>query len=261
MLNDVVEEKERFHDLIYYKPAQNEEGLDNTKNKTIEKKRDSSNLILNAKINYKNAIYTEIKKEVDTRVPKHIDDVKLDDEIFTKIYCTIRIPKSLFVDIKNELKNISKKDTSIQDGIINVLEVFRKTNTQHHVASSYLKYDGKKPRIDVLRKLQQILRELYDVSGYPSLRMFEIEFGIKQALPEGDPRVHKKYATSIRNFAKSVGQYDSQDDRCGLETLNDTVARLLEEKRHTNEEPKNTILTEFKKEILAKNEKKLPSHD
>lgn len=133
--------------------------------------------------------------------PTHINEIEkiIKHDDYEQIPILIDIPYYLL----KEFINVKEKDRAYNNIIINLLSNFT-TTKQQHTTSSFLSYEGKEPRKDVLVKLLKIANELEDLPMFPNFKRNYLEKIIRQVLRNPDHRTVDKYLNSLRDFAEKV---------------------------------------------------------
>lgn len=151
MLYDVAYEK------YYTKKLKNTSNWDSKDGKNNQV---SINLIDNAIIDYNDYIDNKIKEKLDNEIP-HIDQISETDSD-EYIECRIYNKLDVIRDFKKAFSLKYDSEVGLSNEIIRIMKKFSDEifGIQHHSTSSFLKYDDKEPRADVLLKLQKISSEI-----------------------------------------------------------------------------------------------------
>lgn len=219
MLYDVVPEKYEIKNL-------------NDTNSWDSKKENNKqiciNLIDNAIIDYNNNIDNIINKKLDIQIP-YID--KIDELENTDKGITCRI--FVFPEVVKEFKKAFMLKYDSDSGLSRELNSFMKSfsddifQRQHHTTSSFLKFDGKETRKDVLMKLEKI-GSVLSMRFSTSLDRQEINQIIVKALGIQDQRTVKKYANCLMDFAEGMmGEYQITNGMFNLRGLGEAVSEKI----------------------------------
>lgn len=229
LLYDVVPQKYEFGKL------------DNTIswNSKIDKNNQVSiNLIDNSIRDYNQYIENKINEKLDLDIP-HIDKI---DESYNNveeyIECRFHIKQDLLKEFKKafELKYDSESGLSIE--ITLFIEKFVKEffNIQHQDTSSFLIFDRKDPRKDVLLKLLKISSEIQEYRSTVFTRR-ELHQLIEETLGVKDSRTVKKYVNCMIGFSgKMMGQAQNYNGRFNMRGLKEAVLEKLGSKDESKQD-------------------------
>lgn len=149
-----------------------------------------------------------------------------------EIVVKITLPYDLVEKFNISMDNKYGIELSPYKEIVQMIENFneRFLGKQQHTTSSFLEFNGKEPRKDVLLKLLKIADFIEDEC---ELRIFRID-GLKQliqnALGNLDPRTSEKYLECLQNFAeKTMGEKLGYYSLYNLSGLKDAVIAKLSE--------------------------------
>lgn len=160
-----------------------------------------------------------IEEEIEKRVEEELEEIKLSNRSIDNLNDSSLVTISLSNDLISKIHNESiekNKDAKHCNGIINKVlrDYFNGKDIQHHTTS--LLYDGREPRVDVLKRLKVIADYLQKHYSYPNFRRDAINYAIVVTLGPVDERTKKKFLNCINNFlhettGQKLGFYDDVD--------------------------------------------------
>lgn len=229
LLYDVVPQKYKFGIL------------DNTVSydSIIDKKEQVEiNLIDNSIRDYNQYIENKINEKLDLVIP-HIDKIDNSyDNVEEYIECRFHIKQSLLKEFKKafELKYDSESGLSLELTLL--IEKFLKEffNIQHQDTSSFLRFDRKDPRKDVLLKLLDISSKIqfYQSTTFTRIQLQQL---IEETLGVQDSRTVKKYVNCMIDFSgKMMGQAQNYNGQFNMRGLNDAVSKKLGSKDESKQD-------------------------
>ena len=166
---------------------------------------------------------------------KMILEIKAEEKTLDKIDSNnsnilITIPSDI---LKDSIEYCSKQlgeDMQISDYILIILKEYNKRYETQHLTTSSLRYNGRKPRRDVLEKLEKICSFLKSEKHFPYITEKILVPVIKTALGNLDQRTVENYVTCIKYFAEQKMGYSPRwSEEMNIEGLDDVIIKTLEE--------------------------------
>ncbi|MDE1829408.1 MAG: hypothetical protein KGI25_03700 [Thaumarchaeota archaeon] len=116
------------------------------------------------------------------------------------------------LNIKNEIlqlfiKNISKlkgEYVNPESGIVSLIVEFNKNFEEQQHSTTSLLYDGREPRLDVLKKLEKISHAATNDNRFPEFHKESLKKIIRDAVGSLDERTMKKYLKCLRGFVEAT---------------------------------------------------------
>ncbi len=182
------------------------------------------------RIEYRQDIRDNIIKDINhLNYIENLKDYSYEDNITTKI----DIPYNVMLDFHKSIVIKYGHNDRMSKNVITLISKFNESflgEKQQHVTSSFLKYKGKEPRLDVLVKLRKIVRALYEYDSDG----FVCQNTVKQAISEelnADKRTADNYLITIRDFVeKTMDEETSYYRDWNVMGLREVIERKLEQR-------------------------------
>lgn len=217
--------------------------LENTNNILYEQmKRDQvgSNVIDKAILEYNLEMLDRFTNEIDTEIP-YIDQIKYNNQskYDKNSICRVSLKNSNIIRLQNWSKSKYSNNYSSNKELELILEeYFEKldnelNNETTSSSSSFIQYVGASPRLDVLKKLENISKELKDnptnvFSKRDLLFIIEKQKGIR------DSRVVKKYHDCLLIYSIRKNQANIKHDEYNMSGFRRDVLHLIKNREEKN---------------------------
>lgn len=201
LLNDVVVNNNSIknNDVSYV----------NDYNKIINKINNNKRIIqrqlieIQERVENRQDIRDGIIKEIDhLNYIENIKDYSNKENVTTRI----DIPYNIILDFHKSIELKYGYNDPMSKTIVTLISKFNESflgEKQQHVTSSFLKYKGKEPRLDVLLKLKQIIDLIYEYESDGIVRQGLVKQAIKEEL-DADPRTVENYFVCIKGFTEKM---------------------------------------------------------
>ncbi|MBT4326538.1 MAG: hypothetical protein HOD60_06475 [Candidatus Nitrosopelagicus sp.] len=174
--------------------------------KKIDKRKNSIQrgiIEIQERAKYRQDIRDNIIKDID-----HLDYIEnLKDYSFNdNMRISIELPYSLMLDFHKSIELKYGCNDPMSKNVITLISKFNESflgERQQHVTSSFLKYNGKEPRLDVLLKLKRIADLLYEYNFDGFVRPRTVKQAIEEEL-NADKRTADNYFITIRDFVEKM---------------------------------------------------------
>jgi len=201
LLNDVVDdnynsEKTNVNNVNDFKELVKE--IDKRK-RSIQRQLEE----IQERIENRQDIRDGVIKEIDhLDYIENLKDYSCEDNITTKI----DIPYDVMLDFHKSIELKYGYNEPMSKNIITLISKFNESflgEKQQHVTSSFLKYNGREPRLDVLQKLRRIANLLYEYNSDGFVRPNTVRQAIREEL-NADKRTAENYFFTIRDFVEKM---------------------------------------------------------
>lgn len=135
----------------------------------------------------------------------------------------LKISKENFQTILKHAASHKLKPENVLQSALN--DYSNKLRAQQQDTSSFLLYEGKQPRGDVLSKLGEISKSLIDTYGYPQIPLYTLQAIIKHVLGPVDGRTIAKYYRCILDFTKKTA-VNTEYNKINVEFLDRAITEL-----------------------------------
>ncbi len=155
------------------------------------------------RIKYRQDIRDGIIKDVNHL--NYIENLK-DYSYNENMIISIELPYSLMLDFHKSIELKYGCNDPMSKNIVTLISKFNESflgEKQQHVTSSFLKYKGREPRIDVLQKLRIIVNALYEYNFEGFVRQSIVKQIIQEEL-NADQRTAENYFITIRDFVEKM---------------------------------------------------------
>jgi hypothetical protein len=143
----------------------------------------------------------------------------------------LHLPSNILIDSLDYCSKQLGEDMEISDYFLILLSDYNKRFETQHLTTSSLMFDGRKPRKDVLEKLEIICPKLEWIDDFPLISELNLRLVIKDALGNMDQRTLDKYRNCIKNFTEQKsGQKLRWKEKINVEGFHDMVIKALDEK-------------------------------
>lgn len=183
--------------------------------------------------NSNNELIINLLTDSDYFLDKTIHIQKLDKDKLGEtgiLNLLVQIPSFI---LKNSLDYCTKElgnDMEISNYFLIILKKYNKRFETQHLTTSSLVYDERKPRQDVLEKLETIGRTLEVYGDVSELSEFTLSCIIKSSLGNRDSRTLRKYLECIKYFVEcKMGQKLGYNSKYNLEGFHEIVLKALDE--------------------------------
>jgi len=178
--------------------------------KKMFKKIDDRNRIIQRSLN-ENGERLQNRLDIKNKIIKDIDHLdyieNLKDYSFNdNMRISIELPYSLMLDFHKSIELKYGCNDPMSKNVITLISKFNESflgERQQHVTSSFLKYNGKEPRLDVLLKLKRIADLLYEYNFDGFVRPRTVKQAIEEEL-NADKRTADNYFITIRDFVEKM---------------------------------------------------------
>ncbi len=178
-----------------------------------------------------NNIIIPLLTDSDYFLDKKFDIQFIDENELTGM-CHLLLPIDSSL-LKNAIKHCSKKfgtDIELSNYMNAAISEYNKRFEIHHLTTSSLVYDGRKPRVDVLEQLESICTTLDNDIESVEITEGLLRSVIRTALGHRDQRTLDKYFNCIKSFAEQKsGQKLHWREKINVDGLHELVLRALEE--------------------------------
>jgi len=158
-----------------------------------------------------------------------IDKAKLKETRSSHIL--LHLPSNILIDSLDYCSKQLGKEMEISDYFLILLSDYNKRFETQHLTTSSLMFDGRKPRKDVLEKLEIICRQLEWSDDFPLISEFDLRLIIKNALGNMDQRTLDKYRNCIKHFAEQKsGRKLRWKEKINVEGFHGMIIQALSEK-------------------------------
>lgn len=213
------------------------QNTDSYDTKEIKNKQISINLVDNSIIEYNIQLDDIINDQINNDIP-YIDLIKYNKN--NKVTCKIYIKSSTIDRLQKEYRRkydsgygISTEIESILDEHLDKIETQLENETATS-SSSFIKYNGTIPRIDVLERLSDMGEQLKNdpIKVFSKLelkRMLERQEGIS------DGRIVKKYLACLIEYSIKKNQANIAFDKYNMTGFHTSVLHLIKNREVRND--------------------------
>jgi hypothetical protein len=228
MLNDVVHEnnnneRTNVNDVNNY---------NNIIKKINDKKRSIQRQLveIQERIEYRQNIRDGIIKDINhLNYIENLKDYSYEDNITIRI----DIPYNVMLDFHKSIELKYGHNDLMSKNVITLISKFNELflrEKQQHVTSSFLKYKGKEPRLDVLQKLRRIVNIIYKYNFEGFVRQETVKQIIMDEL-NADLRTVDNYLFTIRDFVeKMMDEKTNYYKNWNLMGLREVIEQKLEKR-------------------------------
>jgi hypothetical protein len=222
LLNDVVDDNYNIEKIDVNNVNDYKESIDKKDERIIKEEQE--------RIKNKQDIKDGIIKDIDHL--NYIENLK-DYSFNDNMRISIELPYDLMLDFHKSIELKYGCNDPMSKNVMTLISKFNESflgEKQQHVTSSFLKYNGREPRLDVLLKLKRIVNALYEYNfdGFVHKNI------VKQAISEelnADQRTADNYFITIRDFVeKMMDEKTKQYRDWNLMGLQEAIEEKLREK-------------------------------
>jgi len=145
------------------------------------------------------------KKEKKVRKVSSLNDITKLGNDSSNVIVTFRVPPNILKDVyKNYKIYYTDKIWSLNEVMTEALTQYNNQFGTQHLSTSSLLFEGRKPRKDVILRLDDILDVAKSVSSFPNLDYGQLQRCIQTGLGNVDPRTTKKYLNCLVGYVENV---------------------------------------------------------
>jgi len=203
----------------------------NNKKRTIQRQLKE----IQERIEYRQEIRDGIIKDINHL--NYIENLK-DYSFNDNMRISIELPYDIMLDFHKSIELKYGHNDPMSKSIVTLISKFNESflgEKQQHVTSSFLKYKGREPRLDVLQKMKRVVDLLYSYNFEGFVRQEIVKQAIREEL-NADKRTSENYLNSIRDFVeKMMNEKTSYYKEWNLMGLREAIGEKLQ-KRDSKED-------------------------